>query len=175
LPPDAEVAVASRVQPFVINGGRAIPASRLHAMGVKWGEATSSQRCGSGIGRPLAVSRAAWQCWRRSRPASSRVSNLAAARRARLLLAGDVGQRLPVGVADDEAPPMQLGVGLVDGPGRRSRSPDRQPAQSGPLVGRPAKRRGSPFTGASWLGRPPPHTAPRRHAPSPTWPGRRFG
>ena len=33
------------------------------------------------------------------RRASSRVSSVAAARRARLLLAGDVGQRLPVGVA----------------------------------------------------------------------------
>ena len=40
---------------------------------------------------------------------------------ARLLLEIDVGERLPVGVADDEAPPMQLGVGLVDGPGRRKR------------------------------------------------------
>ena len=29
------------------------------------------------------------------------------------------GERLSVGVADDEAPPIQLGVGLVDGPGRR--------------------------------------------------------
>ena len=38
---------------------------------------------------------------------------------ARLLLEIDVGERLPVGVADDEAPPMQLGVGLVDGPRRR--------------------------------------------------------
>src|SRR4029077_2921287 len=33
---------------------------------------------------------------------------------ARLLLEIDVGNRLPVGVADDEA-----GVGLLDGPGRR--------------------------------------------------------
>jgi hypothetical protein len=32
----------------------------------------------------------------------------------RLLLEIDVGERLPVGVADDEA-----GVGLLDGPGRR--------------------------------------------------------
>ena len=31
----------------------------------------------------------------------------------------DVGERLPGGVPDDEAPPIQLGVGLVDGPGRR--------------------------------------------------------
>jgi hypothetical protein len=37
----------------------------------------------------------------------------------RLLLEIDVGERLPVGVADDEAPPMQLGVGLVEGPRRR--------------------------------------------------------
>jgi hypothetical protein len=31
----------------------------------------------------------------------------------------DVGERLPISIADDEAPPIQLGVGLVDGPGRR--------------------------------------------------------
>ena len=37
----------------------------------------------------------------------------------RLLLETEVGQRLPVGVADDEAPPIHLGVGLVDGPGQR--------------------------------------------------------
>jgi hypothetical protein len=37
----------------------------------------------------------------------------------RLLFEIHVGERLPVGVADDEAPPMQLGVGLVDGPRRR--------------------------------------------------------
>ena len=36
-----------------------------------------------------------------------------------LILEIDVGERVPVGVADDEAPPIQLGVGLVDGPGRR--------------------------------------------------------
>jgi hypothetical protein len=36
-----------------------------------------------------------------------------------LILEIHVGQRLPVAVADDEAPPIQLGVGLVDGPGRR--------------------------------------------------------
>jgi hypothetical protein len=36
-----------------------------------------------------------------------------------LLLEIEVGQRLPVGVADDEAPPIQLGVGLVDGRRRR--------------------------------------------------------
>ena len=30
----------------------------------------------------------------------------------------DVGQRLPISIADDEAPPIQLGVGVVDGPGR---------------------------------------------------------
>ena len=36
-----------------------------------------------------------------------------------LVLEMDVGERLPVGVADDEAPPMQLEVGLVDGPRRR--------------------------------------------------------
>ena len=41
-----------------------------------------------------------WAAWRR--PPS------------RLLLEIDVGERLPVGVADDEA-----GVGLLDGPGRR--------------------------------------------------------
>jgi hypothetical protein len=29
------------------------------------------------------------------------------------------GERLSVGVADDQAPPIQLGVGLVDEPGRR--------------------------------------------------------
>ena len=37
----------------------------------------------------------------------------------RLIFEIDVVERLPVGVADDEAPPIQLGVGLVDGPGRR--------------------------------------------------------
>jgi hypothetical protein len=31
----------------------------------------------------------------------------------------DVSERLPICIADDEAPPIQLGVGLVDGPGRR--------------------------------------------------------
>ena len=31
-----------------------------------------------------------------------------------------MGERLPVEVADDEAPPIQLGVGLVDGPGSQS-------------------------------------------------------
>jgi hypothetical protein len=36
-----------------------------------------------------------------------------------LILEVDVGERLPVGVADDEAPPIQLGVGLVDGRRRR--------------------------------------------------------
>ena len=40
-------------------------------------------------------------------------------RASRLLLEIDVGQRLAGGVPDDEAPPIQLGVGLVDGPGRR--------------------------------------------------------
>ena len=30
-----------------------------------------------------------------------------------------LGERLPVVIADDEAPPIQLGVGLFDGPGRR--------------------------------------------------------
>jgi hypothetical protein len=29
------------------------------------------------------------------------------------------GERLPVGVADDEALPLKLGVGIVNGPGRR--------------------------------------------------------
>jgi hypothetical protein len=33
----------------------------------------------------------------------------------RLLLEIDVGERLPVGVADDEAPPVQLGVGFFVG------------------------------------------------------------
>ena len=33
------------------------------------------------------------------------------------LVAGEEVRRLPVGVADDEAPPIQLGVGLLDGPG----------------------------------------------------------
>ena len=31
----------------------------------------------------------------------------------------DIGERLPISIADDEAPPIQLGVGLLDGPGRR--------------------------------------------------------
>jgi hypothetical protein len=39
---------------------------------------------------------------------------LAAARRPRLILEIDVGECLPVGVADDEA-----GVGFFDGPARR--------------------------------------------------------
>jgi len=37
----------------------------------------------------------------------------------RLLLEIDVGERLPVGAPDDEAPLIQLGVGLVDGRRRR--------------------------------------------------------
>jgi len=36
-----------------------------------------------------------------------------------LLLEIDIGERLPVGVADDEAPSIQLGVGFLDGPRRR--------------------------------------------------------
>jgi hypothetical protein len=48
------------------------------------------------------------------RRASSRVSSLAAARRARLLLEIDVGERLPGRIADDEA-----GVRRLDGLGRR--------------------------------------------------------
>jgi hypothetical protein len=38
---------------------------------------------------------------------------------ARLVLEIDIGERVPAGVADDEAPPIQLGVGVVDGPRRR--------------------------------------------------------
>jgi hypothetical protein len=53
------------------------------------------------------------------RRASSLVSSLAAARRPGSLLEIDVGERLTAGVADDEAPPIQLGVGLVDGRRRR--------------------------------------------------------
>jgi hypothetical protein len=34
---------------------------------------------------------------------------------ARLVLEIDAGERLPVGVANDEAPPIQLWVGLFDG------------------------------------------------------------
>ena len=30
-----------------------------------------------------------------------------------------IGQRLPIGIADDEAPPIQVGVGFLDRPGRR--------------------------------------------------------
>ena len=38
------------------------------------------------------------------------------------LVAGEeVRRAAAVGVADDEAPPIQLGVGLLDGPGRRQR------------------------------------------------------
>ena len=46
--------------------------------------------------------------------ASSLVSSLAAERRPSLILEIHVGERLPVGVADDEG-----GVGFLDGPGRR--------------------------------------------------------
>ena len=53
------------------------------------------------------------------RRASSRVSSLAAARLPGLALEVYVGERLPIGVADDQAPPIQLGVGLVDGRRRR--------------------------------------------------------
>jgi hypothetical protein len=42
------------------------------------------------------------------RRASSRVSGLAAVLRPRLLLEIDVGERLPVGVADDEAKQLLL-------------------------------------------------------------------
>jgi hypothetical protein len=38
---------------------------------------------------------------------------------ARLLFEIDVGERLPVRVSDDEAPPIQLWIGLLDGRGRR--------------------------------------------------------
>jgi hypothetical protein len=38
---------------------------------------------------------------------------------ARLVLEIDVGQRAAVGVADDEALPFQLGIGIIDRPGRR--------------------------------------------------------
>jgi hypothetical protein len=48
------------------------------------------------------------------RRASSRVRRCAAERRSKLSLEIDVGERLPVGVADDEA-----GLLLVDQPGRR--------------------------------------------------------
>jgi hypothetical protein len=49
------------------------------------------------------------------RRASSRVRSLAAARP---LLEKDVGERLPPGVADDEeAPPIQLWIRRLDGPG----------------------------------------------------------
>ena len=37
----------------------------------------------------------------------------------RLPLEIDVSERLPISIADDEGPTTQLGVGLVDGPGRR--------------------------------------------------------
>jgi hypothetical protein len=46
--------------------------------------------------------------------ASSRVSRYAAERRPGCSFEVDVGERLPVGVADDEA-----GVGFLDGPGQR--------------------------------------------------------
>jgi hypothetical protein len=74
-------------------------------------------------------------------------------------------------------------------PGRREAartSSHRQPAESGSQgwPARPANGRwqrlldddahtpngAGPFTGASWLGRPPPHTAPRQHAPPPVRP-----
>ena len=51
------------------------------------------------------------------RRASSRVRSSAAARP---LLEIDVGERLPPGVADDEeAPPIQLWIRRLDGPGYR--------------------------------------------------------
>jgi hypothetical protein len=53
------------------------------------------------------------------RRASSRVRRCAAERRPR-----SSSQRLTVGVADNETPPIQLGVGLLDGP-RRGASPRR--------------------------------------------------
>jgi hypothetical protein len=51
------------------------------------------------------------------RRASSRVSSLAAARRPGPEI--DVGERLPFAIAHDEALLLQLGVGILDGPGRR--------------------------------------------------------
>jgi hypothetical protein len=51
------------------------------------------------------------------RRASSPVSSSAAARASRLLLEIDVGERLPISIKDDKAPPIQLGVG----PRRRTR------------------------------------------------------
>ena len=55
------------------------------------------------------TSTAAWRCSRRCDWASSRVNKCAAAR-VWLLLEIHVGQRMPVGVADDEARPVQPGV-----------------------------------------------------------------
>ncbi len=65
------------------------------------------------------------QSWRLAmlaavRRASSRVSSLSRSAAPRLCLkVGRLGERLAIAVADDEALPIQLRIGLLDGPGRR--------------------------------------------------------
>jgi len=59
-------------------------------------------------------------------PSSARCST-AARHLAQLAI---IGERLPISIADDEACALQLGVGLLDGPGRReavSGHKDRRP------------------------------------------------
>jgi hypothetical protein len=61
----------------------------------------------------------------------------------RLLLEIDVGKRPTVGVADDEAPLIQLGVGLIDGPGRREAAMPRMP--QGAFVPSPSRTLGRTY------------------------------
>src|SRR5690349_9765120 len=49
------------------------------------------------------------------RRVSSRVREVPRRAASRLILEVDVGERLPVGVADNETPPIQLGVGFTAG------------------------------------------------------------
>ncbi len=74
----------------------------------------------------------------------------------------DVGERLPVSVADDEVPPIRLGVGLIDGPRRREAAlgarlgaaPEQSTALDGrPLAGALAGRR-PPISSTATIGQP---------------------
>jgi len=74
----------------------------------------------------------------------------------------DAGERLPVSVADDEAPPIRLGVGLIDGPrrpkaalgARLGAAPERSTALDGrPLAGALAGRR-PPISSTATIGQP---------------------
>jgi hypothetical protein len=76
------------------------------------GDRTDASRCGSRC--DALATPAAWRCLAAMRRASSRVSQMRRRASSRLLLEIDVGERMPVVVADNEAVLAQLHVRVID-------------------------------------------------------------